>query len=276
LTGEPERSGDVTIGLGTYAFFWQWHATAETPLSMIDMVNRTADLGVRLFQICDYPAIDSYDTSDLDQLRVRATERGVRLELGTRGVQPQHLRRYLEMARRLDATLVRSMINTADHRPSPDEAVELLTSVAPVFEEAGVTIALETYEQVPVSTLVDIVTRVGAPSIGICVDPANCVAALELPTATVEAVAPYARNIHVKDFAFSRQNGWVGFTLAGCPLGEGLLDYRHLITTTQARELGLSQIIEHWLPWQGDSASTIRTENDWNLHNLDYLRSQAA
>jgi sugar phosphate isomerase/epimerase len=276
LTGEPERSGDVTIGLGTYAFFWQWHATAETPLSMIDMVNRTADLGVRLFQICDYPAIDSYDTSDLDQLRVRATERGVRLELGTRGVQPQHLRRYLEMARRLDATLVRSMINTADHRPSPDEAVELLTSVAPVFEEAGVTIALETYEQVPVSTLVDIVTRVGAPSIGICVDPANCVAALELPTATVEAVAPYARNIHVKDFAFSRQNGWVGFTLAGCPLGEGLLDYRHLITTTQARELGLSQIIEHWLPWQGDSAGTIRTENDWNLHNLDYLRSQAA
>ena len=188
----------MTIGLGTYAFFWQWHATAETPLSMIDMVNRTADLGVRLFQICDYPAIDSYDTSDLDQLRVRATERGVRLELGTRGVQPQHLRRYLEMARRLDATLVRSMINTADHRPSPDEAVELLTSVAPVFEEAGVTIALETYEQVPVSTLVDIVTRVGAPSIGICVDPANCVAALELPTATVEAVAPYARNIHVK------------------------------------------------------------------------------
>jgi 3-oxoisoapionate decarboxylase len=276
LTGEPERSGDVTIGLGTYAFFWQWHATAETPLSMIDMVNRTADLGVRLFQICDYPAIDSYDTSDLDQLRVRATERGVRLELGTRGVQPQHLRRYLEMARRLDATLVRSMINTADHRPSPDEAVELLTSVAPVFEEAGVTIALETYEQVPVSTLVDIVTRVGAPSIGICVDPANCVAALELPTATVEAVAPYARNIHVKDFAFTRQNGWVGFTLAGCPLGEGLLDYRHLITTTQARELGLSQIIEHWLPWQGDSASTIRTENDWNLYNLDYLRSQAA
>jgi sugar phosphate isomerase/epimerase len=74
----------VTIGLGTYAFFWQWHATAETPLSLTDMVDRTADLGVRLFQICDYPVIDSYDTSDLDQLRVRATKRGVRLELGTR------------------------------------------------------------------------------------------------------------------------------------------------------------------------------------------------
>ncbi|MET0414891.1 MAG: hypothetical protein ABW022_02570 [Actinoplanes sp.] len=39
------------------------------------------------------------------------------------------------------------------------------------------------------NTLVDIVTRVGSPAIGICVDPGNCVAALELPTATVEAVA---------------------------------------------------------------------------------------
>jgi L-ribulose-5-phosphate 3-epimerase UlaE len=92
----------------------------------------------------------------------------------------------------------------------------------------------------------------------------------------VEAVAPYVRNVHVKDFAFSRRDGWVGFTLAGCPLGEGLLDYQHLVTTTRANEQGLSQIIEHWLPWQGDSASTIRAENEWNLHNLSYLRSQAA
>ena len=62
----------MTIGLGTYAFFWQWHETAETPLSLTDMVDRTADLGVGLFQICDYPLIESYDSNDLDQLRVSA------------------------------------------------------------------------------------------------------------------------------------------------------------------------------------------------------------
>jgi len=200
----------------------------------------------------------------------------VQLELGTRGVRLEHLRRYLEIARRLDATMLRTMINTADHRPSPDEAIDLLAAAAPAFESAGVTLTLETYEQIPVATLVDIVRRVDSPAVGICVDPANCVAALELPAATVEAVAPYVRNVHVKDFAFSRRDGWVGFTLAGCPLGEGLLDYQHLVTTTRANEQGLSQIIEHWLPWQGDSASTIRAENEWNLHNLSYLRSQAA
>ena len=58
-----------------------------------------------------------------------------------------------------------------------------------------------------------------------CLDPANCVAALERPRDVVAATAPYVKNWHVKDFAFTRQAGWVGFNLAGCPLGEGLLDY---------------------------------------------------
>jgi hypothetical protein len=55
-----------------------------------------------------------------------------------------------------------------------------------------------------------------------------------------------------------------------------LLDYQHLVTTTRATERNVSQIIEHWLPWQGDSANTIRTENEWNLHNLNYLRTHGA
>ena len=48
----------MTIGLGTYAFFWQWHQTAETPLSLTGMVDRTADLGVGVFQVCDYPLFE--------------------------------------------------------------------------------------------------------------------------------------------------------------------------------------------------------------------------
>ena len=266
----------MTVGLGTYAYFWQWHPTADQPLSLTDMVDRTADLDVGLFQICDYRLIESYDAATLERLRRHADQRGVTLELGTRGIQSAQLQRYLDLARRLDVTLVRSMLNTTEHRPTSDEAVALLTDAVDHFSAAGVTIALETYEQVPVATLVEVVARVDSPAIGICVDPGNCVAALELPKATVESVAPYVRNVHVKDFTFSRRDGWVGFTFAGCPLGEGLLDYDHLVTTVRARERGLSQIIEHWLPWQGDSTTTIQTENAWNRHALAYLRSKQA
>jgi sugar phosphate isomerase/epimerase len=264
----------MTIGLGTYAFFWQWHPTAAQPLTLDEMIDKAAGWDVRLFQICDYPTIETYDDAALARLRSHAADRGVSLELGTRGVRPDHLARYLHLAQALDVTLVRSMVNSADHRPTLDEAADQLRAALGPYEAAGVTVALETYEQIPVRDLVRLVADVDSPSLGICLDPANCVAGLDLPVSTVELTAPYVRNIHVKDFAFSRSDGWVGFTLAGCPLGEGLLDYRHLVDTVRAEQRGLNQIIEHWLPWQGDSATTIQTEDQWNLHNLTYLRSQ--
>jgi len=266
----------MTIGVGTYTFFWQWQDSADQPLSLTDMIDKAAGWDVTLFQICDYPVLESYDDASLAALRRHAVERGIELELGTRGVRPEHLARYLQIAEALDVTLVRSMVNSADHRPSVEEAVDLLKKSIPAYEAAGVTVALETYEQIPVRDLVHVIEEVNSPSLGICLDPANCVAGLELPVATVELTAPHVRNIHVKDFDFSRRDGWVGFTLAGCPLGEGLLDYRHLVDTVQPDRRGLNQIIEHWLPWQGDSATTIETEDEWTLHNLSYLRSQTA
>ena len=62
----------------------------------------------------------------------------------------------------------------------------------------------------------------------------------------------------------------------GSGLGEGLLDYDAMRAAVDPAGRGITQVIEHWLPWQGDSATTIRTEDQWNLHNLSYLRSANA
>jgi sugar phosphate isomerase/epimerase len=261
----------VSPGLGTYAFFWQGHPSAATPLSLEAMVDATAEQGLGRFQICDYPAVEDLSAAQLDALRRHAEDRDVVLELGTRGIGPVHLQRYLHLAERLGATLVRSMLNAGEHRPGRDEAVDLLSAAAPRYERAGVTLALETYEQVPVATLVDVVEAVGSPAVGICLDPANCVAALELPLDTIERTAPHVVNVHVKDFHFTRQQGWVGFNLVGCPLGEGLLPYDLLVARVDPEGRGLSQIVEHWLPWQGDSATTIDLERQWTAHAVSVL-----
>ena len=262
------------IGLSTYSFFWQWSERAPQPLTLPQMLRRTAALGVRLFQICDYPPVQELSTEELDELAALAGELGITLELGTKGIEPAHLRRYLDMAGRLGAGLVRSMLYSPTSRPSVDEAKRMLGEVVPEFEAAGVKLALETYEQVQSTDLIDVVASVASPVLGICLDPGNCVAALETPRDVVERTAPYVLNVHVKDFAFSRRGGWVGFLYAGAPLGTGLLDYDHLVETTQAREKGLSQVIEHWLPWQDDYAETARLEDEWTLSNLEYLRSK--
>ena len=262
------------IGLSTYSFFWRWSERAPEPLTLPQMLARTAELGVRLFQICDYPLIEEYSRDQLNDLAGLARELGLKLELGTKGIEPDHLRKYLAMTGPLGVDLVRSMLYSPDSRPSLDDAKRMLREVVPEFEAAGVKLALETYEQVHSADLVDVVAGVGSPVLGICLDPGNCVANLEHPRDVVERTAPYVLNLHVKDFAFSRRGGWVGFLYAGAPLGTGLLDYDHLVETTQAREKGLSQVIEHWLPWQDDYTETARLEDEWTLSNLEYLRSK--
>ncbi len=54
--------------------------------------------------------------------------------------------------------------------------------------------------------------------------------------------------IENKIFAFTRSEGWVGFTLAGCPLGEGLLDYAYMRSVLRPDERHIHQIVEKWMP----------------------------
>lgn len=261
------------IGLGTYSFFWQHSTKASTPLDLAGMLELTRALDVNLFQICDYLPLLELSTSRLTELRSRADDLGITLELGTRGVGVEHLRRFLGFAEVLGARVIRSMIYTADERPTLARAQLQLEAVLPAFEAAGVTIALETYEQLPSRDLVSLIEAVGSDSLGICLDPANCVAALENPVDVINLCAPYVANIHVKDFAFTRRGGWVGFTLEGAPLGTGLLDWEHLLRVVQPNERGINLIIEHWLPWHDTLHETARLENHWTTTTLAHLRS---
>jgi len=263
----------MAIGLSTYAFFWRFSETAERPLTLIDMVKKTHELGLSVFQICDYGAIQAMSDAELAEVRDVAESSGVQLELGTRGIQKQHLMNYLDIASKLGATFLRTMLHTSDHKPSVPEAIALLNQVIPVCADRGTTIGLETYEQVSTDDLISVIEGVDNPLLGVSLDPANCVARLELPIDVINRTARFVVNMHVKDFTFTRQAGWVGFMLIGCPLGEGLLDYDRMIAVVQP-DATINQVIEHWLPWQGDSKETCQLEEQWTQHNINILRSK--
>ncbi|GGX73138.1 sugar phosphate isomerase/epimerase family protein [Streptomyces minutiscleroticus] len=261
-------------GISTYAYFWRISQRAPKPMPLQDMLRDTAGLGGQVFQICDYAPIESYDAARLADVRAAAADLGLTLELGTRGVRTEHLLKYLDMAEHLGVTLVRSMLNTADHRPAADEATALLRKAAERYADAGVTLGLETYEQVSTDGLVSVVERVDSPYLGVVLDPGNSVARLERPVDVVAATAGHVVNIHVKDFAFTRRDGWVGFTYAGCPLGEGLLDYDGMIAAVEEARPGrdINQIVEHWLPWQDEGyEATARLEHQWTQHSITTL-----
>jgi len=263
------------IGLGTYAFFWQHSDRVDEPLSLIDALRDTREQGVGLFQICDYAPLLLLSAAEIADAAAAARDLDLVIELGTKGVDPGHLETFLRLADAFDARLLRSMLYAPESRPSLEEAERMLRTAMPSYEASGVTLALETYEQVATDELAGLVERIGSEHLGICLDPANVVARLETPRAVVERCGPLTKNVHAKDFAFARQDGWVGFTYSGAPMGTGLHDYPHLLSTVQPEERGINQIVEHWLPWQGDPESTVTTEREWTRITLDYLRSMS-
>ncbi|MGB7448668.1 MAG: TIM barrel protein [Ornithinimicrobium sp.] len=262
----------MDIGVGTYALFWEWNERNPAPLPIEGMLERAATLGCEVFQICDDPRIDAYDDAALSDLRQQAHDLGLRLELGTRGIAPEHLERYLDIATRLDAPVLRSMIQRPEMADGVEGAVRTLRRTVARLESDGVDLALETYEQVSTSDLLDVVERLQSPRVGICLDPANCVSALEHPDTVVDDAATHALSLHVKDFRFDRQDGWVGFTLSGARIGEGLLDLQRELDAVYTGGRAPAAIVEHWLPWQGDLELTLAIEREWTQATLRALR----
>lgn len=258
----------MAIGLSTYAFFWRGASSASKPMSLEQMLEETAEPGGGVFQICDYPAVEQLSTARLAALSLRAAELGVALELGTRGLGRENLTRYLDIADRLDVRLVRSMLYSGDDRPARDEAVKRIAALLPRLEQQGVTLALETYEQVPLETLMAVVETLDHERVGVCLDPGNCVAALEMPGDVIKRTASRVVNLHLKDFAFRRSPGWVGFELTGAALGEGLLPLSSMMSRVAPHQRGINCVLEHWLSWQQDEATTHAMEARWTRHGM--------
>lgn len=260
----------MDVGIGSYAMFWEWHDHPD-PIGIEGMLDRAAELGCTVFEICDDPRIEDRSAHGLAALRARAADLDLRLQLGTRGIDPARLARWVDMAEALDARVLRSMVQRPDAARGAAHVAETLGASLPRLEAAGVALALETYEQVPTATLVGAIEAVGSPLVGATLDPANCIAALERPVDVVDAVAPHALDLHVKDFRFDRQPGWVGFQLTGARMGSGQLDVQHELDAVHAAGRAPAAIVEHWLPWQGTSAASVALERDWTAATLAAL-----
>lgn len=272
-THRQERGANVSrVGLSTYAYSWHMSPRASAPYSLSDVLYSARDFGIDLVQICDHLPLEGASDDELDRIRAVADHLELTLEVGTKGIQPERLRRYLTIAQRLEARIVRTMLRVPGHHPDVDECVELLRTHAPRYASAGVSLAVETYEQVSTADLVDVITRVDSSAVGICGDPSNTIAILEQPAQVIDLIAPLVNNLHVKDFEFRRRDDNIGFELIGAPLGSGLLPVDQMYERIDPLRRGISQVIEQWLPWQGTPDATLRAENDWNRTAVEFLK----
>ncbi len=266
----------MRLGISSFTYGWAVGAPGHPPkhpLGMMGLLNKAAELGVHLIQVADNLPLHRLSPEELTTFQTRAREQNVCIEVGTRGIAPDHLLRYLELAQRFGSPILRVVIDTADHHPEPDEVVSLLRIVIPEFERAGVCLAIENHDRFRAATLADIIHRTGSHYVGICLDTVNSFGAQEGPEAVVRVLGPLTVNLHIKDFAVVRAAHNMGFTVEGRPAGQGQLDIPWLLQKLSHMGRDVNAILELWTPPQATLEDTIALEDAWARSSIAYLRA---
>ena len=244
----------MAVGLSTYAFFWQALRCRAAAADGHRNAGADARSGRRASsRSATTPRSTRPRTRTGRRTLRRAGQRAIALELGTRGVEPAHLLTLPRAGQPTRRHLVRSMLNTATHRPTRHEAVTLLKEVIPAFAEGRCHRSAWKPTSRSRPTIWSTWSKRSTARTWVSAStPPTASPRLELPGDVIDRVAPYVVNMHVKDFTFSRQDGWVGFYADRVPPRRGTSRLRRHDRAGATRpEEGISQVIEHWLPWQG-------------------------
>lgn len=270
----------MQLGISSWTYPWSigvgGYPQPASPLTALDLVDRARELDVPVLQLADNLPLHAMTPDALDTLRLRAEQRGVVLEAGTRGIEPAHLRRYLECARRAGARLLRTLTHTATSKPDIRQARQWLAEVLPEFERAGVVIALENNEAHRVREYAGLARELASPSFGLCIDTANSLGDLSRPEEVIAELAPHAVCLHYKDVRVERFDHRMGFRVVGCAAGEGRVPGPLVVAELRKHGRRPNVIIEQWPPFQATVDASIALETETARRGIAYLKQLLA
>jgi 3-oxoisoapionate decarboxylase len=263
----------MILGIGSYTYGWgvgvPGHASART-MDEMGLLDRARLHGVRLVQVCDNLPLLRLSPERLGRFADRASEEGVRVEVGSRGLTPRHGLEMIALARRVKADLIRFVVDGPDFHPTPGEVVRILREVEPRLGELR--LGLENHDRLKAAVLRSIVEEAGSERIGICLDTANSLGAGEGIDGVVAELGPFTFNLHIKDFQVSRVSHQMGFTVEGRPAGAGMLEIPGLLAGLRRHGRCGSAVLELWTPPGTSPDETVAREEEWAAGSLAYLK----
>jgi len=266
----------MRLGISGYTFVWSvgvpGYPQPKEPLTVAGLLTKATELGVKVVQIADNLALDRLSIAEIDELASQARDKKLQLEVGTCGIEREHLHTYLKLAIRLRSPLVRVVMDTDSCQPSPSEVIASLQAVLPEFALANVRLAIENHDRFPARTLAEILERCASPYLGICLDTANSLGCGEDVHTVLSVLRPHIINVHLKDFSVARLPHKKGFLVEGCAAGQGVLEIPVLIAELRKLERELSVILEQWPAPEATIEQSIAKEEAWTRQSITYLR----
>jgi hypothetical protein len=139
----------------------------------------------------------------------------------------------------------------AEHKAN---LLPMLREVVGPAEEHGVVLAIENHIDMFADELVEIITTIDSPYLGVCLDTANNLRMIEDPMMAIAKLAPFARASHIKDVTAKRGNPREFSFWPSVPLGRGLIDIPETFRLLRAQNYDglLALEIDYLHPDYGD------------------------
>ena len=118
-----------------------------------------------------------------------------------------------------------------------EHAKRTLALIEPVLRKHALKLAIENHKDHTSEELVAMMKAISSEWIGVLVDTGNNLALLEESQGVIEALAPFALSVHLKDMAMQASED--GFLLSEVPLGTGFLDLPRMIATLRHANPGI-------------------------------------
>jgi sugar phosphate isomerase/epimerase len=247
-------------------------AAPAHPLTASGLLAKARELGVKVVQIGPNMPLDRLPESELDALAAKARDWEIEIEIGTRGLDKDHLTRQAAIARRFGATLLRTIPEVDGGRvPTLTELTTLLCAALPMLAATGIRLAIEN-GKIPAVDLAAVLDRFSSRWLGVTLDNVN---SLDIPEDWKHVARILARHtmcLHIKDFSVRRVWHMMGFTVQGQPAGNGQLDLPWLLDTLEGAGVDPNAILELWPPEEKQLEDTIRAEQAWAVESIANLR----
>jgi sugar phosphate isomerase/epimerase len=242
-------------------------------MTVWDFLKRARQLGVAgvSLESCYFPA---FGDDFLDQLGDRLDSFGFErvwawghpngLCSGTNQAAARDLVRHLTHARRIGAQVMRIVGGSRRTRPASfavhkRRLAGMLKKLLPAAQDQNVVLALENHIDLTANEMVDLVTTLDSPWLGVCLDTGNNLRLHEDPLVVAEKLAPFTRATHVKDIGVRRGDPKDFAFWPSVPLGRGLVDIGRVIALLRkARYRGLLAIeVDYLHPDCGDEDPAV-------------------
>ena len=265
----------MKLGIGTYSYMWSIGfpgAEPERPLGALGLLEIAVRLGVRVVQFGPNLPLGALSHDARQAVLEHARANSVEIEIGTRGLETEHLRGQLELAHQAGSTLLRTVPELEGGRvASIPEIREHLLAIAPALAKARIRLAMEN-GRIPAQQLADLLDSLQSPWLGITLDTVNSLAIPEGTEQVVRLLARHTMCFHVKDFVVERAWHMMGFVVEGRPAGKGQMNFPWILEQLRAAGSSPNAILELWPPPQANLGATTALEQAWAQESIRWLR----